>query len=249
MVHTPSPPSTGPPYPPQTPSFSPPLPTVNPARPRVTTGPAGYSLYSPPPASEPLPPPSPPLFSFSPPPHHSLRAPPSMPDHVPTSARPSTPRWGRPYHPYYPYSPPTTHSNLPPKSPHPTSHVSPPLSEPPHQTETPSSSSITRPSAHHPTTSTPYKPYTSSRNHPYTYPRPPSRQKSTQHKHHSAAMSQQQHPYNGQPAQSPPLWSPNIFYQLGSVVWYAGSVWRCDQPHTSGSLAREVGHARQPITH
>lgn len=39
---------------------------------------------------------------------------------------------------------------------------------------------------------------------------------------------------------SPALWSDNIFYPQGALVWHAGSVWRCDSPHTSGSLALEV---------
>ncbi|BEI79589.1 hypothetical protein CcaverHIS002_0101180 [Cutaneotrichosporon cavernicola] len=46
-------------------------------------------------------------------------------------------------------------------------------------------------------------------------------------------------PYSA-PAPAPlPLWTPNVFYSRGSLVWYAGRVWRCDTPHTSGDLARE----------
>lgn len=52
-------------------------------------------------------------------------------------------------------------------------------------------------------------------------------------------------------ATSFPFWSPNVFYPQASLVWYAGSVWRCEAPHTSGALAREVrggGHCRQSGT-
>ncbi|RSH87811.1 uncharacterized protein EHS24_000328 [Apiotrichum porosum] len=58
--------------------------------------------------------------------------------------------------------------------------------------------------------------------------------------HHPLPMdAYSQRPYSAPALPSPPLWSPNIFYPLGALVWYAGSVWRCDSPHTSGALARE----------
>jgi hypothetical protein len=44
------------------------------------------------------------------------------------------------------------------------------------------------------------------------------------------------------------MWSANVFYPLNALVWYAGSVWRCESPHTSGSAAREVS-ADPPAIH
>lgn len=70
--------------------------------------------------------------------------------------------------------------------------------------------------------------------------------------HHPLPMdAYSQRPYSAPALPSPPLWSPNIFYPLGALVWYAGSVWRCDSPHTSGALAREVSqaHARWHPAH
>jgi hypothetical protein len=58
-----------------------------------------------------------------------------------------------------------------------------------------------------------------------------------------------QRPYSAPAPAPPPLWAPNVFFNRGSLVWYAGSVWRCDTPHTSGDLAREVSGASATHLH
>lgn len=68
--------------------------------------------------------------------------------------------------------------------------------------------------------------------------------------HRRASMPYPAHrPYSAPAPAPPPLWTENVFYQRGSLVSYAGSVWRCDSPHTSGSLAREVSGARTKVSH
>lgn len=42
----------------------------------------------------------------------------------------------------------------------------------------------------------------------------------------------------GQPP--PPFWQAGNYYQVGNLVWWAGSVWKCEKPHTSGPFNREV---------
>ncbi|TXT11986.1 uncharacterized protein COLE_02396 [Cutaneotrichosporon oleaginosum] len=71
-----------------------------------------------------------------------------------------------------------------------------------------------------------------------TYPPPRYSNYTYQHRQHSMP-SPAHRPYSAPAPTPPPLWAPNVFYNRGSLVWYAGSVWRCDTPHTSGDLARE----------
>lgn len=54
-------------------------------------------------------------------------------------------------------------------------------------------------------------------------------------------MGENQHSFqsHGQPP-PPPFWQAGNYYQVGNIVWWAGSVWKCEKPHTSGPFNREV---------
>lgn len=65
------------------------------------------------------------------------------------------------------------------------------------------------------------------------------------HPGHSSMPYPARRPHSAPAPPPPPYWSLNVFYKRGTLVWYAGSVWRCDSPHTSGSLAREVSATYQ----
>lgn len=55
-------------------------------------------------------------------------------------------------------------------------------------------------------------------------------------------MGDRQHafqPPQGQPP-TPAFWQAGNYYQPGNLVWWAGSVWKCEKPHTSGPFNREV---------
>lgn len=54
-------------------------------------------------------------------------------------------------------------------------------------------------------------------------------------------MGEKQHAFDPeQPPPPPPFWQAGNYYQPGNVVWWAGSVWKCERAHTSGPFNREV---------